>query len=896
MKLTKRNKKKSDYTLLAFLAPMCAMFVMMLLCGFKPFGDTSMLYSDMYHQYYPFFVAFRKALRSGDSLLYTWSVGMGVDYLGLISYYLASPLNLLSVFVPEKYLLDYFSLLPPIKLGFAGLFFAIFLKKTFHRNDFSIVLFGGLYALCAWALGYQWNVMWLDTFAVLPLVALGTVRLLRDRKFVLYTLSLFFCVFANYYIGLFICIFVALVFVCYEICRFRSVKRTLGDLGTIALFSALAIGMTAILTLPAYAALQTTYSSVNTFPKGFVLNIAKENNWKGLLDAMRQVAGNMNSCLEPTFKEGLPNLYCGISTNILAILFLTCKQVRIRDRISCVVLLVFFNISFIIRQLDYIWHGFHFTNMIPYRFSFLHSFVMLYMAYRAWLLRNRFRFWQVGIAAVGGLLIILCSNQRNDMLFLVYNCVFLLLYTLALIYPTFHRITANTKNRRAAIKDRKDRRSICSGILLGVIVIEMAVNLMNFSIHFTGTTVSDYPRGTESTASMIRYMNEREEGNLFFRAEATHSQTLNDGALNGYNGISTFTSSANVKVTEYMKDLGYAAKNNYNRYCYEESSPVSNLFLNLKYMIERQDRVEENYVFDHVHQYGKVHLLENAAYLPLGFMTDNQILNVDFQTSRSTFLLQNDLFRGATGLDQDVWSMVPGKDLSISATGVELTSQSPQTGHCSYFTTADKAGTLVYKYIAPQSGLMCVDMNLSQVDKFSFWKDGAELYSETYSIPQSLSVCQVEKGDIIELHMTCNANTRDSILIRAAILNEDVFWDGYDILSASTLELTTFRNTRIEGRVSCARSGILYTSIPQDGNWTARVDGKEAETVEIGGAMVGLLLPEGEHTVTFRYRNKAFALGWKVTLVCTLAFVGIYLYVYRPKFIVKLFKKKNTRA
>ena len=43
---------------------------------------------------------------------------------------------------------------------------------------------------------------------------------------------------------------------------------------------------------------------------------------------------------------------------------------------------------------------------------------------------------------------------------------------------------------------------------------------------------------------MIRYMHEREKNTLFFRAETTHSQTLNDGALNDYNGISCFTSSA----------------------------------------------------------------------------------------------------------------------------------------------------------------------------------------------------------------------------------------------------------------------------------------------------------------------------------------------------------------
>ena len=89
------------------------------------------------------------------------------------------------------------------------------------------------------------------------------------------------------------------------------------------IFSLLAIGMTAFLQLPTLAALQTTQSSVNEFPEGFKLNIASENTWKGLLIAMVKVAGNMNGGLEPTFKEGLPNLYCGVITNLLAFLFLT---------------------------------------------------------------------------------------------------------------------------------------------------------------------------------------------------------------------------------------------------------------------------------------------------------------------------------------------------------------------------------------------------------------------------------------------------------------------------------------------------------------------------------------------------------------------------------------------
>ena len=728
--------------------------------------------------------------------------------------------------------------------------------------------------------------MWLDTFALLPLVALGTIALLKERKFALYTISLFLSVFSNYYIGLFTCVFVALVFLCYEICRWQGIKRFIMDLGRIALYSVLAIGMTAILELPAYAALQTTQSSINKFPQGFQLNITDEDTWMGLLDAMRQVAGNMNGGLTPSFKEGLPNLYCGVAATVFAFLFLTCKQVKLRDKICSVVLLLFFNLSIIIRQLDYIWHGFHFTNMIPYRFTFLYSFVLLYMAYQAWVLRNRFRLWQILVAGLLATGIALCANDLTDPVYWAYNGVFLLLYIATLFFPFLSKTPqkeATFEEKRAFVKERKYQRKLSAGILLGVMVMEIILNLVNFGVSFTGTIVSDYPRGREYTASMIRYMKEREKYNLFYRAETTHSQTLNDGALNDYYGISTFTSSANVSTTRFMKALGYGAKDTYNRYCFEEGSPVSNLFLNLKYMLERQGRVEENNYFEDLHKYGNVHLLENKAYLPLGFLAENQLLELDFATAGNESLeFQNELFRAATGVQEDVWSFITGRNLTIFGDDVDVTSYT-QNGYCAFTTTPETGGVITYEYIADQEGLLCVGLDLYKIKNFSFWKNGIELYDESFSIPQTLAVSQVVPGDVVQVQLICNANEKGTANLDAAVLNDRVFQQGYSILAASTLELTSFENTRMEGTIRCDREGVLYTSIPQDGNWLAIVDDELAQTVTVGNAMVGLLMTEGEHSVSFIYRNKYFSLGWKISLACLAVFVGLYISIYQPK-------------
>ena len=917
MKQNTLRRRRWNFTALAFLLPVGALLVVRLICSIFFNGTYSLLYSDCYHQYYPFFLEFRRALRSGQSLLWNWNVGLGMDYLGLAAYYLGSPLNFLSILLPESLMMAYFSALMPIKLGFASMFFAIFLKKLFRKNDFSIVLFGCFYGLCAWALGYQWNIMWLDTFALLPLVALGTVELMNRRRFVLYTTTLFLSIATNYYIGFFTCIFVLLLFICYQICRWQGFKKFFLDLLRIALFSILAIGMTAFLELPALAALQTTQSSVNQFPNKFRLNITDIQTWYGVFDGMRQVAGNSNLLVSPTYKEGLPNIYCGVIANVLAFMFLTCRQVKLRDKLCSCALLVFLNLSFLFRQLDYIWHGFHFTNQIPYRFSFLYSFVALYMAYRAWLLRRSFRPWQILMSSILSLGLVLIStdcdglwglftgstaladwsswaNIGNNLLtilensyFLLVNVVFLILYTLGMFVMRKRKavpVGVAQPAQRRWLRDMIYQHRLGTCILFAIMLLEIAVNLAGWGAQFSGTNLDFYPRGKEDSKAAIEYMHQREDGTLFYRAETAHTQTLNDAALNNYNGVSTFTSSANVKVTEYMQALGYAARNTANRYCYEEASPVSNLFLNLKYMIERDGSVKENAYFDTVYSSGKVSLLENNAYLPLGFLADPQLINLQFNADNDYFGFQNDLMQAAAGITEKVWTPIAGNNLTILGSNVNLNAYA-ETGYC-YYTATDTGCTVTYSYTINTEGFMCFRIDQSKKNKFAVYVNGSgkPIYSETYSMPQMLSVCDVAPGDVVEIKLTCTNGEKGNINLDAAILNEDVFRQAYDILAASTLELTTFKTTRVEGSINCDRDGVLYTSIPQNGNWIAYVDDQPAQTVLIGDAMVGLILSEGYHTVRLVYKNKAFDLGWKISAACLGVFLLLAAINYRHLF------------
>lgn len=954
------NKKPFNYVLLGFLLPFAGLCICYLILGlimelspsqhpgFKQVFST--LNSDAYHQYFPFFKAFRRNILSGRSLIYSWDVGMGMDYIGLYAYYLGSPLNLLSLIIPEGWLLDYFTMLTPIRIGLAGMFFALFLKKIFDRNDFSIALFGTFYATCAWVFGYMWNTMWLDTFALLPLVVLGTVNLLTHRKYVLYTVSLFLSVMINYYIGFFTCIFTLLVFICYEICRWKSLRKFLADLGLMAVFTILALGATAIITLPTYTGLLATsagnsidLASLNagsatgttaaTEPTKFVLNMTDgeaENGfrsfstWVALLQAMTSVATNCFAFNTPNYiaAEGLPNIYCGIFAMIFTLLFITCKEVKWRDRICGIFMLLFLNASFVIENLNYIWHGFHATNMIPYRFSFLYSFVMLYMAYRAWLLRRKFRPWQVIAAmSVATLALFLSDNfkgflellrgpislsllMKPDLFFPFVNLMFLGIYCIALLCFTIRKPIpeeAGWEEKRTWYKKLHFRRSLGAFLLVFLICLELFVNFAFFAVT-TPLTVdaANYPMGTTHTEKMVETMKKDEEP--FYRAETSQYQILNDGALIGYNGITTFTSSANQRVTKFFRNFTFAAVENWNRYAYNACSPVADMFLGIKYQLYRSDYPYESPYYSQVNRSGNVSLLKNNYYLPLGFMVDPKLAQVELDSGSRHYNFQADFLSAALGRNVAPYQWVTAKVTSDKSVTVHNTS-SANSVSCSFSTSSP--GRVYYDYTIEQEGYMSVVYSFTRPTNTSDFNPKINIYidrgdgfiktpvvSHSFVLPCMQGICQVHPGDRVRIALDCGANWQNAKYnILASILDEAVVKDAYAQLSQSTLQVTKFEDTLIEGTIHCEKDGLLYTSIPKnDNNWHVFVDGKEAQITLIGDAMIGVMLKEGTHQITFRYENKVFRIGMIVSLVCVFVFICILL----TTFLVKRHKRNYT--
>ena len=831
------------YVWLTFLTALVIMLIAFGLMNVSPFGtaDKQILVTDLWHQYFPFLADFQDKLKHGGSLFWTWSVGGGVNYFSLMSYYVASPLNFITFFLPYEWLREFLMFSVAIKIALAGAFMAYFLRCVYKRRDVSLVIFGLSFSFCAFFMGYYWNTIWLDTVCVIPLVVLGAVKLLTEKKFILFTVSLSLSLLMNYYIGLFTCIFVLLVFIAYSIVHWKGAKDFFSNLLATGFYAGLAIGMTAFFLLPAYFALQNTHASGSSFPTTFAINIGGSNDLFGVLKALKSITGNLMNftCAANKAANALPNISCGSVTLFFAFLSLTSKKIKLSEKIVCVVLVLFMFLSCIIRQLDYIWHGFHFTNMIPYRFSFLISFVIIVMGFRAFMYLDSVNLLSSLFATVmcAAVMIFAIGDPGTDIMF--ENHMDWIAPTLIAsgAILAFIALIVTLYTKRLLPK-------LAVTLILTVLVVAQSGVTAYCGVYVTTVTGTyEYPRGEEKTARLIEVMKEIEGDNPdLWRAEMTSTQTLNDGALNHYRGLSMFNSMANESMTIFSENFGMMGWQSGNRYTYAEGSPVTNVFMNLKYLIARDDKIHNTYDMKELRDIGGEKLAVNEHYIPLGFMTDIDLLSWTENTNEDQFNpfdKQNEFFRFATGIEENVYTAIEVKSQGhTDATQFTVT----KNDYGSYtFTSVDKNVTphLKWNYEAPESGLYLMYSDITDGDDVTVMQND-EAQPKKYGMGRSYIACigYFEKGDKISVYADLKQGSNGSAKVYVDLLNQKVFEQGYEKLSKCHMTATNRTDNSIDGTITVDKSGLFYTSIPYEEGWQAKVDGEEVEITPVGSRQV----------------------------------------------------------
>lgn len=806
--------RPGDSLLAAFFVPVLVLVVIFAQRGIFPFGEECFLRTDMYHQYAPFFSEFQYKLTHGGSLLYSWDIGMGVNFSALYAYYLASPMNWLVALCPRQFLIEFMTVLIVIKTGLSGLFFTWYLRKHTGTREFGSCFFGIFYALSGYMAAYSWNIMWLDCILLFPVILFGLERLVKEKKGMVYCIALGLSILSNYYISIMICIFMviyaAVLVILYPP---KKGKEFAATAGRFTLYSLLAGGLAAVVLLPEIYALQATASGNFDFPKTV-------SSYFSIFDMIARHIGNVQTEIG---LDHWPNIYCGVAVLMLLLLYLGNKNIKIKEKAVYFSLLLFFYASFSVNVLNFIWHGFHYPNSLPCRQSFIYIALVLVMCYKAYLeLKNTpwkhivMAFW--GAAAFVILAEKLVDNEEQFHFAVFYAAIlFLALYT-GCIY-LYH--------------SRKWCRNGVLLAVLGLVFCESAVNMAVTSIPTTSRTA--YVKDNEDTmllADSIR-------SSVFYRIEKGESRTKNDGAWMNFPSASLFSSVASAAMSDFFKSVG--CESSTNAYSVKGSTPFIDALFATRYGIY-PDQQPADGLKEQIGRQGSMWFYENKYTLPVGFVMPQDMETNWVLDSGNPANVQNDLSSvlGVSNL------LVPAEGVSE---GKKLTFTADASGDYYVYVTNKKVEE-VSAEIGERS------LSFDNVDRGYF-----------------LELGYLPKGQEVILQSQTDGNPA----MQAEIwrFDPEAMEEIYQCLSKSPLELSSWTDTGLAGSINTPEGGTMFTSIPYDKGWKIWVDGTAVSGRPVFDAFLGVDLEPGEHKIRLSYEPQGLKTGAVITGVSAAAVAAL---------------------
>ena len=881
---------KNRYVFLTTVLATACIAVIYVIFSVFPFGSITVMRMDLYHQYGPLFAELYDRIVEHKSLLYSWITGGGSSFLGNYLNYLSSPLSFL-IFLFDKEDISYaITFIVALKCILSATSFSYYLKKSFNKDNYFLSAFGILYAFSAYFLAYYWNVMWLDAMIMLPLIALGIEKIFKTGDIKLYTVSLIILFFANYYMGYMCCIFAVLYFfVCFintysndgklnENAVYEKKYSTKALMNNVfinrgvkfAFASIIAALICAITLVPVFMILKNSSATSGTFPQTF-------KSYFDLLDLITSHFALLETTIRSSGDNVLPNIYTGILTFILLPLFLVNNKIKLKEKATYVVLIIFFVFCFNNNCAEYIWHAFHFPNDLPYRYSYMYSFIIAVMGYKTIL---NFKGIKVKDIAYTGLAIIsfviICQKFLTNKM------------TNSTIYATIIFVTLWC-GFLFLLKNKNAQKKTVSFVLVTFILCETIISsIVGLPLNQDN---KNYKENYKTYTDAINYIDNKDSG--FYRTELCYLNTRMDPAYYGYNGISVFSSMAYESYSQLQSSLGMQG-NKVNSYTYNTQTPVYNMMFNIKYLIQTDVSLAPSsnlYKKIYTTSDKKSNVYESKYNLPIAYCVNSKI--DDWVTDEGNpFEIQSDFVKLATGYsnlfkpveyNSTDFDAVSGDDVTENGTyWLEKSDSSSNYGTETVSLSPTIDGNL-YLYVK-SSDLKTITVNSEKVSDITQSMEDAYILDLGYH----------NKGDevLVSLDASKMESESTSFDFYCYTADDTVVKNMYNSLAGNSLNVESYSDTTIKGTVKAKENCYLYSSIPYDDGWSVYVDGKKAETFEIGGTLLAVELTPGQHKIEYKYFPVGFLYGIIISAVTVFGLCVFYIY---NKSSLKLNKSKRRK-
>ena len=859
--------KKHLYPSFAF--PVMVLLIIYGALGVFPLGQRSILTLDMNAQYIFYFEQIRDVLVGKSSLIYTFERSLGGEFLGYYAYYLASPLSWLVALFPERLIVEAVTFIMILKCGFSGFFFAYYLEKSGRKIDMmGYAMFSTMYALCAYAMAYQSNTMWMDALMLLPLVTLGIEKLIKDGSFKFFIVVFAITVWSNYYIGYMCCIYVLLYTICYlcahkndEINNLNEKNHTVKSVLRVGIASFIALLIVATILFSAIYSLSFGKNEFQDSKFDFSLRF-------DFLDLFAKFFLGSYDTVRP---EGSPNVYCGMLTLFMIPLYFISRKVSPRHKIAYGSLCLIFIASFSVNAIDLVWHGFQMPVWLNYRYSFMFTFVLLTMAYRGYeyLKETDFKFiFQIGVLLIFTLMFMqkLVEVQRfqsgqpvkdtmPDYEFIWVSIFFVALYLVFLYFAKNPKGLKQTAASALLVLVLLDT-GIGAGMSWGHEVYECGYAYRNSHVQFLDDL--------QPTVDEIKFKDPS-----FYRMEKTQYRKNNENLALDINGFASSTSTLNANVIELIYNMGFAANSHWAKY-FAGNEVVDSLF-GVKYVISDNETAVSN-LYEKWISEDSLPVYTNPYALSIAYAAhpNAKKLILTPPTKTSPFFYLEGMLTQLTGADNKLsifenctysTSFVKTSNCTKSLSGNSVKfnrSNSEIPASFTYTVTANRDGCIYMHFLSSSyNKKMTYYVNDKEVSTF-FDTDTNRIHN----------IGTFKKGDVITVKFEFDANTI-SYYTDAPIfvqVNEELFKESIAKLQdEGNLKITDYSDTRIEGTLTAKDNEFVFTTIPYDKYWQVYVDGERVEAYATMDTLLAFDVSAGTHEIKMVYVSVPFYAGLGVS-------------------------------
>lgn len=834
--------------ILSFSIPVLLMVIAYYSIGIYPGSERSILATDSFAQYANFHASFHNVLHGKQSIFYTWSGSLGLNYWSLAAYYLNGLFTPLVGLFDNAVMPDTLYYLTLLKFGASGLSFWFFAYHTFKIDRWLTIGLSISYALMSYAVGYSEVIMWLDTFVYLPLIVWGIHRLMDEKKPVLLFVSYLLLFLSNFYMAFMVGVFTFLYTLIRTILDWRRYR---GQFVSYLITSFLAGGASMLTILPAVLDLSSNGESMTAIDRLLTQDTG----------AWDIIAKSMVGVYDTAKYESMPFLYIGLLPLIFCVYYFLCGKISWKNKLGYGSLLALLIASIYIYPLNLFWHGMHAPNMFLFRFSFLISFLTILLA--GYGLEkfskeesNRLLNGVLGIGGVFIAFLLLSNKKRYDVISFESLAVTI---GLLILYLSICLVFVSSSKWKKWLP-------------LLLVVLMAGEALFNAKAMVTGILYDwgypDRAHYTKSYDDIQRLVDQTEQADSsFFRLENLDVESLNTSFNFGSHGVSMFSSIRNRHSSQYLNALGFRSLGTNLTIDYANNTLLADTLVGMKYNLSKNDL--NKFGYKRIADSGEYILYENQYALPLGVLTDEAIYGDQAVNN------QTELFNQLSDMEGELFSfgeatLVQSENAIVTETEETISIGEQEASLAKQVTWLVTVPAKTQAYLS----LVTVDWAKTQGVDIEWIVNGSTRKNKLNNTGQYYNLGYYEQPTTVQLTASFSGGTEQKVeLYRpdAVFLNTERFAEAVEKIQQNGVDFQV-DGRKAKGTVTLAEEQVLLTTIPYDLGWKVLIDGKEAEIKTFKDAFLTVVIPEGEHEIEFVFLPRGFVIGAGLFVSCILIF------------------------